>query len=68
MFLFDPGYTITGSCASQITYVNAKGKLLYRGYPLEELIEKATYMEVCYLILYGELPSKIELASFEEKM
>ena len=68
MFLFDPGFTITGSCASQITYVNSGGKLLYRGYPVEDLIQNASYMEVCYIILYGELPSKSELTSFEEKM
>lgn len=61
MFLFDPGYTITGSCASSISYSNAKGKLLYRGYKIEELIEKSNYIEVCFLLLYGDLPNNKEI-------
>ena len=68
MFLFDPGYTITGACASSISYSNAEGKLLYRGYRIEELIEKSSYIEVCFLLLYGELPNAKELAYFEERM
>lgn len=68
MFLFDPGFTITGSCASSISYSNAKGKLLYRGYSIEELVERSSYMEVAFLLLYGDLPNQSELAIFEERM
>lgn len=68
MFLFDPGYTITGSCASSITYSNDEGKLLYRGYKIEDLAERSTFTEVCFLLLYGELPTRGELESFEAKM
>lgn len=66
--MFDPGYTITASCASSITYSNEKGVLLYRGYRIEELVEKSTFTEVCFLLLYGELPTKEELVSFESRM
>src|SRR2546430_932326 len=58
MFTYDPGYTSTGSCESKITYIDGdKGILLHRGYPIEELAEKSDFMEVCYLLLNGELPS-----------
>jgi len=57
-FTFDPGYTATGSCESKITYIDGdEGVLLYRGYPIEELAEKSDFMEVCYLLLNGELPT-----------
>lgn len=68
MFLYDPGYTITGSCASSITFSDEKGKLLYRGYRIEDLAEKSTFTEVCFLLLYGELPTQTELQNFEDKM
>ncbi len=68
LLVFDPGFSITGSCASTISYADQNGKLLYRGYRIEELVEKSTYTEVCYLLLYGELPSKEELTIFEDKM
>jgi citrate synthase len=65
-FTFDPGYTCTGSCASTITYIDGdNGELLYRGYKIEEIAEHSTYMETCYLLIYGELPSKAELTRFE---
>ncbi|MCK5575235.1 MAG: citrate (Si)-synthase, partial [Sphingomonadales bacterium] len=65
MFTYDPGYTSTGSCESDITFIDGeKGTLLYRGYPIEELADKSDYMEVCYLLLYGELPTKEEKAKF----
>lgn len=68
-FTYDPGFTSTASCESKITYIDGeKGILLYRGYPIEELAEKSTYMEVCYLLLYGELPSKEKYESFERKV
>lgn len=58
-FTFDPGYTCTGSCASTITYIDGdKGELLHRGYQIQDIAENSTYMETCYLLIYGELPSK----------
>jgi citrate synthase len=64
-FTFDPGYTSTGSCESKITFIDGdKGVLLHRGYPIEELAEKSDFMEVCYLLLYGELPNAGEKESF----
>jgi citrate synthase len=56
LFTFDPGYTSTASCRSEITYIDgAKGILLYRGYPIQQLAEKSDFMEVAYLLLYGDL-------------
>lgn len=67
MFTYDPGFTSTAACDSAITYIDGdKGELLYRGYPIEQLSEKSTYIEVCYLLLYGELPNKQQLAEFSE--
>jgi len=64
-FTFDPGYTATGSCESKITYIDGdKGELFYRGYPIEQLAEKSDFMEVCYLLLYGELPTRDQKESF----
>ncbi len=61
----DPGFGNTGSCYSSITYVDgAKGILRYRGYPIEEIAEKATFVETAYLILYGDLPQPDQLANF----
>jgi hypothetical protein len=58
VFTFDPGFTSTASCESAITYIDGdKGELLYRGYPIEQLAERSTHLEVCYLLLYGELPT-----------
>ncbi|MCK0071022.1 MULTISPECIES: citrate synthase [Kordiimonas] len=66
MFTFDPGFTSTASCESKITYIDGnKGELQYRGYPIEQLAEHSDYMEVCYLLLFGELPTKEEKAKFE---
>lgn len=66
-FTFDPGFTSTASCLSRIAYIDGpKGKLLYRGYTIEELAEKCSYIEVCYLLIYGNLPRKQELFKFEE--
>lgn len=67
MFTFDPGFTSTASCESSITYIDGgKGELLYRGYPIEQLAEHSDYMEVCYLLLFGELPSPEERAKFKK--
>jgi citrate synthase len=66
MFTFDPSYTSTASCKSRITYIDGdKGVLMHRGYTIEELAAKSTFMEVCYLLLNGELPSVQELKDFE---
>jgi citrate synthase I (hexameric type) len=65
-FTFDPGYTSTGSCESTITFIDGdKGVLLYRGYPIEDLAEHADFMEVCYLLLYGDLPTPEQKRKFE---
>lgn len=65
----DPGFGNTGSCYSSITYVDgAKGILRYRGYPIEELAEKAIFIETAYLILYGELPTREQLDNFSDRI
>ena len=62
---YDPGFMNTASCQSRITYIDGdKGILRYRGYPIEQLAEQSTYLETAYLILYGELPGKSELAEW----
>jgi hypothetical protein len=64
-FTFDPGFTSTASCESQLTYIDGdEGILLHRGYSIEELSEESSFMEVSYLLLNGELPSKQELDDF----
>ncbi|MCI4663159.1 MAG: citrate synthase [Neomegalonema sp.] len=64
-FTYDPGFTSTASCQSKITFIDGDiGKLLYRGYPIDQLAEQSNYLEVCYLLLYGELPSAAQLADF----
>ena len=65
VFTFDPGFMSTASCESKITYIDGdKGVLLHRGYPIEQLAEKSDFLEVCYLLLKGELPSAEEKAKF----
>jgi citrate synthase len=67
IFTYDPGFTATAACESKITFIDGeKGILLYRGYPIEQLAEKCNYMEVCYLLLNGELPNKREKEQFEQ--
>jgi len=67
IFTYDPGFMATASCHSAITYIDGdKGILLYRGYPIEELAVNASFLEVAYLLLYGELPNKTQLERFEE--
>ncbi len=66
LFTFDPGFTSTASCRSTITFIDgAKGELRYRGIPIEELAEKHTYLEVCYLLLNGRLPAAEEAKDFD---
>lgn len=65
-FTFDPGFMSTASCESSITYIDGdKGELMYRGYPIEELAENSTYLETCYLLLFGNLPTYEQLEEFE---
>jgi citrate synthase len=67
MFTLDPGFVSTASCESKITYIDGtNGILLYRGYPIEQLAEKKDFLEVCYLLLNGELPSKQEDTTFKK--
>jgi len=66
---YDPAFMNTASCASRITYIDGdKGILRYRGYPIEELAESATYLETAYLVLYGELPTKKQLESWTHEI
>jgi len=61
MFTYDPGFTSTGSCQSKITYIDGDaGVLEYRGYPIEQLAENGDFLETCYLLLYGELPTRAQ--------
>ncbi len=65
MFTYDPGFTSTASCESAITYIDGdEGVLLHRGYPIGQLAEQSSFMEVCHLLLNGELPTKDELDKF----
>jgi citrate synthase len=69
MFTYDPGFTSTASCSSSITYIDGEaGILLYRGYPIEQLAEQCTFLEVCYLLLHGELPNGNELELFVQEI
>jgi len=64
-FTYDPGFTSTASCSSKITFIDGdEGILLYRGYPIEQLAEKCDFLEVCYLLLNGELPNGSEMKDF----
>ena len=65
VFTFDPGYKSTASTESQITFINGdKGELLHRGYPIDQLAEQAPFLEVAYLLLHGELPTRDQYQSF----
>ena len=64
-FTYDPGFTSTANCVSRITYIDGdKGVLLYRGYPIDQLAEQSNFLETCYLLLYGELPSKQQMDTY----
>jgi citrate synthase len=67
VFTFDPGYGATASCESKITYIDGdEGVLLYRGYPIEQLAENSTFLEVCYLLLNGDLPNAEQAKEFDD--
>ncbi len=69
MFTYDPGFTSTAATDSSITYIDGdKGELMYRGYPIDQLAEKSNFLEVCYLLLYGELPNKAQMKDFDYRV
>lgn len=69
VFTFDPGFTSTAACESAITFIDGdKGELLHRGYPIEQLAKESHYLELCYLLLYGELPTAAQQADFEARI
>ncbi|MBB4102431.1 citrate synthase [Allorhizobium borbori] len=68
-FTYDPGFTSTASCESKITYIDGDiGMLLHRGYPIEQLAEKGDFLETCYLLLYGELPTAAQKKDFDARI
>jgi citrate synthase len=68
-FTYDPGFTSTASCESKITYIDGdEGILLYRGYPIEQLAEQGDFLETCYLLLYGQLPTRAEKQDFDYRV
>jgi citrate synthase len=68
-FTFDPGFTSTASCESKITFIDGdKGILLHRGYPIDQLAEQSSFLEVCYLLLHGELPDAQAFTEFEHNI
>jgi citrate synthase len=69
VFTYDPGFTSTAACDSTITFIDGDlGELLHRGYPIDQLAEKSHFLEVSYLLLYGELPSAVQLEDFEARV
>jgi len=69
MFTYDPGFVATGSCESDITFIDGeKGILMYRGYPVEQLAANSNFIEVAYLLLYGELPTAEQLSAFDSSI
>ena len=69
IFTYDPGFTSTGSCESKITYIDGdEGILLYRGYPIEQVAEHGDFLETCYLLLYGELPTPSQKSDFDYRV
>ena len=69
MFTYDPAFLSTASCASNITFIDGDaGLLYYRGYPIEQLAEKSDFLEVCYLLMNGDLPDAAQKAEFNHKV
>ena len=69
IFTYDPGFTSTASCESKITFIDGdKGVLLYRGYPIDDLAEHGDFLETCYLLLYGELPTAAQKENFDDRV
>ncbi|MDX9996791.1 MAG: citrate synthase [Phenylobacterium sp.] len=69
VFTYDPGFTSTASCESKITYIDGDaGVLLHRGFPIDQLAEKSSFLEVCYLLLHGELPTAAQFEEFDHNI
>src|SRR5690606_32231675 len=69
MFTYDPGFMSTAACESKITYIDGeKGELLYRGYPIEQLAVNCSFLDICYLILNGELPNEKQKVEFDQNV
>ena len=69
MFTYDPGFIATAACASRVTYIDGDaGRLLYRGHPIEQLAEKATFLEVCHLLYHGDIPPPAKLSAFRREI
>ncbi len=69
MFTYDPGFTSTAACESEITFIDGdEGILLHRGYPIDQLAEHGDFLEVCYLLLYGELPTPAQKDDFDNRV
>ena len=69
MFAYDPGFTSTASCKSEISYIDREeGVLLYRGYSIEQIAEHGDFLETCYLLLYGQLPNAVQKKDFDYKV
>ncbi|MGE4533419.1 citrate synthase [Halomonas sp.] len=69
LFTYDPGFMATSSCQSAITYIDGgKGVLLHRGYPIDQLAKQSDFVEMCYLLLFGELPNDAQYADFESRV
>ena len=69
VFTYDPGFTSTASCESKITFIDGdKGVLLHRGYPIDELAEQSSFLEVCHVLLHGELPTADEFTKFDHNI
>jgi len=69
LYSFDPGFLSTASCESKITHIEGDaGILLHRGYPIDQLAERGDYLEVCYLLLYGELPTRAQKEDFDYRV
>jgi citrate synthase len=69
LFTFDPGFVATAACESKITYIDGEqGVLLYRGYPIDQLAEHSDYLEVCYLLLHGQLPTETDKTQFRQQI
>src|SRR5438309_5202794 len=69
VFTYDPGFTSTASCESDITYIDGeRGILLYRGYSIDDLAEHSNFLEVCYLLVYGKLPDAKQMDCFHKSI
>jgi citrate synthase len=69
IFTYDPGFTSTASCESEITYIDGdQGVLLYRGYPIEQIAGHGDFLETCYLLLYGQLPTAVQKKDFDHRV